>query len=193
MPLLAAYLKLFNSYNRENADAQKKILLKVLDDGIAKMNAAQEQLGKSSASFNSCAGKLTTLQSRFEYEFDEKSEFVSSKITQMRIIGYSGGAIFGIPGLLISAWILEGSLVPKLMEKLKNIEDFYVNLKGKVEKAFRDIDEVSALKLNQKLLQIIYTIVISISQDQENFETRNSPYWRIESSNRRNKNLHRVG
>lgn len=108
MPLLGAYLKLFDSYNVENAAAQKKLLLRVLDDGIAKMTAAQDQLGKSSSSFNSCAGKLTTLQSRFEYEFDEKSEFVSSKITQMRIIGYSGGAIFGIPGLLISAWILEG-------------------------------------------------------------------------------------
>lgn len=134
MPLLRAYLKLFNGYNRENAEAQKKILLKVLDDGIEKMTAAQDQLSKSSSSFNSCAGKLTTLQSRFEYEFDEKSEFVKSKVTQMRIIGYSGGAVFGIPGLLISAWILEGNLVPKLMDKLKNIEEFYTSLKTKVEK-----------------------------------------------------------
>lgn len=42
-------------------------------------------------------------------------------------------------------WILEGSLVPKLMEKLKNIENFYVSLKGKVEKAFQDIDETKKI------------------------------------------------
>lgn len=47
------------------------------------MSAAQEQLGKSSGSFNSAAGRLTELQSRFEFEFDEKNEFVASKITQV--------------------------------------------------------------------------------------------------------------
>lgn len=78
----------------------------------------------------------------------------------MRFIGYSGGAIFGIPGLLISAWILEGSLVPKLMEKLKNIETFYVSLKGKVEKAFEDIDETKKI-LKQEIHHIGTVFIIS--------------------------------
>lgn len=100
IPLLKAYLKLFDCHNPKNAEGQKTILLKVLDQGLIKMLAAQEHLGRSSGSFNQATGRLTTLHSRFEYEFQENSDFVQNKITQIRIGAYAGGALFGIPGLV---------------------------------------------------------------------------------------------
>lgn len=39
------------------------------------------------------------------------------------------------------------------MEKLKNIEEFYTNLKGKVQKAFQDIDETKKI-LRQEIHHI---------------------------------------
>ncbi|HEI0091691.1 TPA: hemolysin HlyE, partial [Escherichia coli] len=51
--LLTAYLSLFNEYDEKKASAQKTILIKVLDDGIIKLEKAQQSLHASSQSFNS--------------------------------------------------------------------------------------------------------------------------------------------
>lgn len=106
--LLQAYIKLFGTYNEINAGAQRQMLLQVLDSGIKKLADSQEELKKSSASFNGVAGKLVELNTRFEYEFTEQSEFVQTKITQIRIGAYSGGALFGIPGITIAYFLAEG-------------------------------------------------------------------------------------
>lgn len=140
VPLLRVYIQLFKGYNQAKSDGQKKLLLQVLEDGVERMNAAQEELGKSSSAFNSAAGKLTALHSRFAIEFDEKSEYFQSIITKIRIGGYAGGAVFGIVGIAIAAGVIEGKFVPELKAKMKSIEEFYETLNGKVEQAFRDID-----------------------------------------------------
>ena len=48
--LLAAYILLFDEYNEKKASAQKDILIKVLDDGITKLNEAQKSLPSTSSS-----------------------------------------------------------------------------------------------------------------------------------------------
>lgn len=108
VPLLKAYIKLFDTYNEVNAGAQRQMLLQVLESGIKKLGESQDELKRSSGSFNGVAGKLVELNTRFEYEFNEHSEFVQTKITQIRIGAYSGGALFGISGLTIAYFVAEG-------------------------------------------------------------------------------------
>ncbi len=70
--LLAAYILLFDEYNEKKASAQKDILIKVLDDGITKLNEAQKSLLVSSQSFNNASGKLLALDSQLTNDFSEK-------------------------------------------------------------------------------------------------------------------------
>ena len=76
--LLAAYILLFDEYNEKKASAQKDILIKVLDDGITKLNEAQKSLLVSSQSFNNASGKLLALDSQLTNDFSEKKTAISS-------------------------------------------------------------------------------------------------------------------
>lgn len=66
---------LFDEYNEKKASAQKDILIKVLDDGITKLNEAQKSLLVSSQSFNNASGKLLALDSQLTNDFSEKAAF----------------------------------------------------------------------------------------------------------------------
>ncbi len=55
------------------------ILIKVLDDGITKLNEAQKSLLVSSQSFNNASGKLLALDSQLTNDFSEKSSFSSHR------------------------------------------------------------------------------------------------------------------
>lgn len=145
IPLLKAYIKLFNTYNEVNAGAQRSMLLQVLDSGMKKLGDSQEELKKSSRSFNNVAGKLVELNTRFEFEFNEKSEFVQTKITQVRIGAYTGGALFGIPGVTIAYFVAEGKLIPELMKKLESIQKFYDTLRDKADKAGEQIEDTKKI------------------------------------------------
>lgn len=70
---------LFDEYNEKKASAQKDILIKVLDDGITKLNEAQKSLLVSSQSFNNASGKLLALDSQLTNDFSEKSSFSSHR------------------------------------------------------------------------------------------------------------------
>lgn len=59
--LIATYKLLFDKHDENNIPARKQLLLKVLDDGMEKINAAHAKLEEISSSFNLVAGKLTTL------------------------------------------------------------------------------------------------------------------------------------
>lgn len=70
--LLSAYILLFNEYNEKKASAQKDILIRILDDGVNKLNEAQKSLLASSQSFNNASGKLLALDSQLTNDFSEK-------------------------------------------------------------------------------------------------------------------------
>ncbi|HBQ4154522.1 TPA: hemolysin E, partial [Escherichia coli] len=53
--------------------------IKVLDDGITKLNEAQKSLLVSSQSFNNASGKLLALDSQLTNDFSEKSSFSSHR------------------------------------------------------------------------------------------------------------------
>lgn len=140
IPHLTTYVKLFDSYSAEIAEIQKKLLLDVMNEGEERMTDAQNDLGKSSSSFNSVAGKLSTLHGRFAVEFDEKSEYFQTKMSEIRLKGYAGGAWFGPIGVGVAAAVIEGKLIPEIKAKMEKIEAFYDTLSGKMQQAFQDIE-----------------------------------------------------
>lgn len=48
---LDSYVQLFNGLNPSNIQKQKQILIEMLDEGIKKMDKAQEELGNSSSRY----------------------------------------------------------------------------------------------------------------------------------------------
>lgn len=144
IPKLNLYIKLFNNYDKRRAEAQKRILIEILGGGIAKMTDAQTQLRTSFESFNSAFGKLSILRGRFETEFDEKSEFVDSKLSLIRTftgIGKTAGPFFGIFGIPISfaSGKIEEEFVPLFLKKMESIKKFYDKLQEKVQQSFDNI------------------------------------------------------
>jgi hemolysin E len=145
--LLQAYLTLFENFDEKKADAQKSILLKVLGDGIQKMESAKNELTRSSSSFNEAAGKLLTLQTQLANDFSTSSSYYASQVDTLRKQAYGGaaaGIVAGPFGLVISysiaAGVLEGKLIPALKAKLASVQQFFTNLAASVTTAISTID-----------------------------------------------------
>ncbi|EEW4992618.1 hemolysin HlyE [Escherichia coli] len=162
--LLAAYIFLFDEYNEKKASAQKDILIKVLDDGITKLNEAQKSLLVSSQSFNNASGKLLALDSQLTNDFSEKSSYFQSQVDKIRKEAYAGaaagvvaGVVAGPFGLIISysiaAGVVEGKLIPELKNKLKSVQSFFTTLSNTVKQANKDID-AAKLKLTTEIAAI---------------------------------------
>ena len=158
--LLAAYIFLFDEYNEKKASAQKDILIKVLDDGITKLNEAQKSLLVSSQSFNNASGKLLALDSQLTNDFSEKSSYFQSQVDKIRKEAYAGaaaGVVAGPFGLIISysiaAGVVEGKLIPELKNKLKSVQNFFTTLSNTVKQANKDID-AAKLKLTTEIAAI---------------------------------------
>ncbi|EEU9258149.1 hemolysin HlyE [Escherichia coli] len=158
--LLAAYIFLFDEYNEKKASAQKDILIKVLDDGITKLNEAQKSLLVSSQSFNNASGKLLALDSQLPNDFSEKSSYFQSQVDKIRKEAYAGaaaGVVAGPFGLIISysiaAGVVEGKLIPELKNKLKSVQNFFTTLSNTVKQANKDID-AAKLKLTTEIAAI---------------------------------------
>lgn len=158
--LLAIYLDLFNKRTSKTYEAQRALLIKVLEDGIVKMSAGQDKILQCSAYFNNVSGDLTVLHSRFGNEFNSNSSYVLGKINRIREEAYAG-AISGICGgpfgLIISyaiaAGVAEGQLIPELMSRLKEVQNFYDNLKAIIDKTNVDIDSTKR-KLQEEVSNI---------------------------------------
>lgn len=140
IPLLTTYVDLFNDHTVEKANAQKYLLVQVLSNGITQMTAAQASVATSASSFNGAIGRLTTLNSRFQVEFGEKSAYFLSKVSKIRLATYLGSAFIGVIGLGIGAALIEFKYIPELKRQMGETQKFYDNLSEKVEQAFHDVD-----------------------------------------------------
>lgn len=141
VPLLGNY-KNFLKGKMDSAKftAQRALMVSLLNSGIEKMGKAQDKLEASSSSFNEASGKLTSLNYRLEADFSEKSEYYKTKISEIRKVSYSGGASFFLFGILISAGVSEGKLIPDVKKKMKNLEVFYKDLRQTIAKSSTEID-----------------------------------------------------
>lgn len=160
---LELYIKLFKDHNARRASAQKDLLLNVLESGLKKMTAAQEELGKSSESFSSVFGRLSTLRKRFEDEFDEQSGFFQAKMELIRKGShFLGSSIFGISGFFLGAEIGDQRYIRKLKRELEIVKQFYYHLHIKIEHAFNNIHETK--KVLKQEIQHITELKIQIQQ-----------------------------
>ena len=154
--LLQAYLDLFEDYNEEKAESQKIIILKVLKNGIDKMNAAQNSLGSSSMSFNEASGQISLLRTQLSNDFDNGSSYFKHQVDKIRKEAYAGagaGIIFGPFGLIVSegiaAGVVEGKLIPELLAKFKEVQKHFDEVKELVSKANKDINETKTKLQNE--------------------------------------------
>lgn len=146
---LELYIKLFNGHNARKAGAQKNLLLEIFDSGLKKLKSAQEQLGKSSESFNSVFGQLSTLRKRFEDEFDMHSEYFQIKMKIYKKGSHFFGSLFGISGYFLGAEIGNQRYVRKLQQELERIKMFYYYLHVKIPQAFNNIDDTKKIIRNE--------------------------------------------
>lgn len=158
--LLAIYLDLFEKRTSKTYEAQRALLIKVLEDGLTKMSAGQAQLEQSSMNFNSVAGKLTALHVRLTNDFDSKSSYMQGKVDKIRKEAYGGAAagfVLGPFGALISysiaAGVVEGKLIPELMKKFAEVKAFFDKLHGIIDKTNVDIDSTK-IKLKEEVKNI---------------------------------------
>jgi hypothetical protein len=120
--LLEDFMKLFTSImDKGKARAWLGLFTTILDIGQKRMTDAMYQLEASSKSFNTAAGKLTTLNSMLKEDFSKGSSYFDSAVNKVCTDAYAGaavGAAFGPIGLAISysiaTGVVEGKLIPNL-------------------------------------------------------------------------------
>lgn len=158
--LLGGYLTLFDNYTAEKANGQKTIVIKVLSEGLTKMDAAQKSLQASSESFNAASGKLITLNVQMKSDFDSGSVYFEAQVDKLRKEAYGGaavGVLLGPLGLLISysvaAGVLEGQLIPKLKKGFEEVTKVYEEMTTLVVKADKDISATKA-QLQKEIVRI---------------------------------------
>lgn len=135
-PLLKATMNIGKS------EGITKALNKILDDGVAKLGTAQEQLKESVDSFEPLTSGITELNTKIAAAFDEKQKFFDEKLKQMRAADTKG-----------PTGPFEKELVPQLLAKLEAIKKFYGDLAQTFNDETRKMDSTKA-KLQEEIVQI---------------------------------------
>ena len=157
VPVLGQFMSLFEKITDSNvAQAQKILLLKVLNEGSEHLTRAISKLEASKMSFNEASGHLITLVSQLEHDFNAGSAFYLSAVAELRAQAYGGaavGAAFGPLGLALSysiaAGVVEGSLIPSLVRAFQETLTLFNNLKTDVEKTQKDIESAKESITNE--------------------------------------------
>lgn len=132
------FVSLFNGYDARRADAQKQLLIDMLDSGVVKMSAAQVALGNSSMAFNSADEIIPVLRKRIDHDFNvhrkstTKPNSIRSKVAAVAIALHK--FIFG-----------KNSVEKKIVKKLVGFHD---KLDEKIQEAMINI------AITQKLLKM---------------------------------------
>ena len=169
---LEVYLNLFaGTKDKGTAEAQKILLLTVLNDGQAAISKALDDLNTCNERFNVLTAKLIELETIFENDFRESSAYFENSLKQLRKRAYGGAAagvlFFGPIGLAISysiaAGVVEGNMVPELKrafratrQKFANLQKTLVKAKTVLQSAKDDINE-EITRLNNISSQISTT------------------------------------
>ncbi|KAJ6643445.1 Hemolysin E [Pseudolycoriella hygida] len=109
--LLKTYLDLFEKCTSKTYEAQRALLVKVLEDGLTKMSAGQSKLEQCSINFNNVAEKLTILNSTLSNDFDTKSSYFQGQVDKIRLETYlraGSGFVLDPFGAIISYSIVAG-------------------------------------------------------------------------------------
>lgn len=156
---LSKYRQLFETSTSETPEAQKALLLTMLDDGLTKMSPRQVKFEQYSMNFKNAAEKLTTLQSQLANDFDAKSRYFESKVNEMEKAAYAGSTNFlsGPFGLIVSyspsSGAVRSRLVPALQKKLNEVKHFVTNLSESIDATNSHID-TTEVKLRDEISKI---------------------------------------
>lgn len=113
---------------------QLKVLLKSLNDGLATLNVAQQQLDKNLMDFNPFAANLQTSIARFDHEFKEKEQSFQSKLNIMRAANAKGAFDK-----------VEKILVPKVLDQIDFYEiNFRKVLSKKTQQIYQNVESIKA-------------------------------------------------
>lgn len=83
LPFLRTFIGLLKKHDTTKVKVPKIILLRMLDEQIAKMKVAQNDLHSCSASFKQASEKLTSLEARLTIEFDVNNQFFQNKLNEV--------------------------------------------------------------------------------------------------------------
>lgn len=137
IPLLDGYLELFKGYDKNNAEAQKELLLEVLETGLKKMDIALGQVNQSIANFGIAAGKLNTLDNQLELDYKEGSKIMQEEIAKLRNQQWWAW-LFPPMGLGLTI-MNEVSSIPDLKRSIADLQAFFQGLRGHVTTAIDTI------------------------------------------------------
>ena len=149
VPVLGQFMSLFeHTTNKDVAEAQKILLLQVLDDGADQIGKAITKLEASTKSFNDAQGLITTLTNQLDTDFKQGSSYYKAAVQKVRIQAYCGaatGVVFlGPIGLAISysiaAGVTEGHLIPKLEKAFNETKKMFEKLLDTVAEARASIE-----------------------------------------------------
>lgn len=162
--LLGTYVQLLKTADQKTSSvAQTTLVVRVLDEGITKMNAALAKLEQSSLSFNKVSGKLVTLDLLYQNAFDTKISQTKSKLDLLEIITTIGTFLITQN---YTNWSLEtsvkvtkgvtGMVTEPIEERLNATTKVFSAMKSKLGEANTNIDDtVAELKVEMKIISEI--------------------------------------
>ena len=145
--LLEVYLNMFSSIeDKGTAEAQKQLLLTVLNEGKEALSKAFDYLNGCNEHLNTLTSKLIALHGILENDFNDKSEYFAASLKRLRIKAYLRGAAvtamsaaFGPIAFAIASigtvGIVEGRMVPQLKKAFQATGQKFDDLKIALEEA----------------------------------------------------------
>lgn len=159
--LFPTYIKLFDNFTEAQSLAQKPVLTKLVSEGVKSLNASQVALTKCSSNFFEAAGKVASLNNRFAFEFDEKSEYFHQRLEKLK--KESGNKKGWFSSLFTSSKADDAKISAQLKAELESIEAFFEVLYTKINAAYQI---TNAPELTEKLhneMQIIKQLHIQLA------------------------------
>lgn len=159
-PLLKTHVILFTDHTAGKANAQNRLMQKVLADGVHRLELAQIDVELISSNLNEGNVTLTTLVKQFEIDFDERSAFFKTKLHHIKgEVPRKFGDILGEH---------ERKAIVELKARLAEVSKFFINLRGLVKNALAEITKAESATGEQIM---VFAELLHESEKLQDFES----------------------
>lgn len=159
-PLLKTHVVLFTDHTAGKANAQNRLMQKVLADGVRRMELAQVDVELISSNVNEANAALTSLVKQFEIDFDEKSQFFKLKLNHIK--GETPRKFGELPSERDKRAIAE------LKFRLAEVSKFFINLRGLVKNALPEMTKIESAMKEQIM---VFKELLNESEKLQDFES----------------------
>lgn len=143
-PLLKTHAVLYTGYTASKANAQNRLMQKVLTDGVHRTELSQIDVELISSNLNEANETLSKLFKQFEIDYDEGSSFFKIKLNHIKgDLPRKFGDMYGER---------EKKAVADLKAQLAAVLKFYINLRGLVSGALAEIMSIAAVTEEQTMV-----------------------------------------